>query len=140
MVREAGAGAAESAALLAAAASEKYRAALETRHASSDACTPASRAVVFMDWGDALRLAAESSAEAAAASGLSGDGGVTPEECWQEGGEAVASIQHSHPPHLRPPTLASYLSAFLSLFFFSRRRHLPKTTFRFRFRFQRLEC
>jgi hypothetical protein len=81
MVREAGAGAAEAAAL-AAAASEKYRAALESPHASSAAFPVTSRAAVFMDWGDALRLAGESSADAAAASGVSGGDGVAPDECW----------------------------------------------------------
>lgn len=82
IVMEADAGAAQAAAL-AAAASEKYRAALESPHASSASFAATSRAVVFMDWGDALRLAAESSAAAAAAaSDLGRGGGVSPDECW----------------------------------------------------------
>ena len=76
---------ASEAAALAAAASEKYRAALEldedetftsaasATKSSSDGCfTAETRARAFVDWGDALRLAASASAEALAASSGAG--------------------------------------------------------------------
>ena len=76
---------ASEAAALAAAASEKYRAALEldedetftsvasATKSSSDGCfTAETRARAFVDWGDALRLAASASADALAASSGAG--------------------------------------------------------------------
>ena len=104
-----GAGAVEAAAL-AAAASEKYRVALEPDSDSASASEPepapesdsgsrdsgserrmsaAARAGAYLDWGDALRLAAEASAEAARASARGGSarssaaGGLAPPgESW----------------------------------------------------------
>ena len=76
---------ASEAASLAAAASEKYRAALEldedetstsdaaTKSDVSNGCfTASARARLFVDWGDALRLAASASADALAASSAPG--------------------------------------------------------------------
>jgi hypothetical protein len=76
---------ASEAAALAAAASEKYRAALEldedetstsdaaTKSDVSNGCfTASARARLFVDWGDALRLAASASADALAASSAPG--------------------------------------------------------------------
>ena len=84
-------GFAAEAAALAAAASEKYRAALQSPFVVDGGMSATARAAVFMDWGDALRLAAAS----AEASGGGGGGGgrsesdassssssLEPEECW----------------------------------------------------------
>jgi len=85
-------GFAAEAAALAAAASEKYRAALQSPFVVDGGMSATARAAVFMDWGDALRLAA-ASAEASGGGGGSGGGGsesdassssssLEPEECW----------------------------------------------------------
>ena len=64
------------AAALALAASEKYRAALETPFATdpSSGFDGAQRAGTLMDWGDALRLAGEATRDAEGGFGRSGDG------------------------------------------------------------------
>ena len=88
---------ASEAASLAAAASEKYRAALEldedetetsksesaTKSDVSNVCfTASARARLFVDWGDALRLAASASADALAASSAPGFEPEAPEEAF----------------------------------------------------------
>ncbi len=88
---------ASEAASLAAAASEKYRAALEldedetetsksesaTKSDVSNGCfTASARARLFVDWGDALRLAASASADALAASSAPGFEPEAPEEAF----------------------------------------------------------
>ena len=64
------------AAALALAASEKYRAALETPFATdpSSGFDGAQRAGTLMDWGDALRLAGDATRDAEGGFGRSGDG------------------------------------------------------------------